>query len=156
MRVEAGTTAPDFALSSHLGHTVRLSSFRGQKNVVIAFHPLAFTPVCASQMQNYEADKVWFDEHGTHVLGLSVDAVPAKAEWAKALGGISFDLLADFHPKGAMAQSYGVYLEKRGLIARSTVIIDKQGVVRYATLFEAGGRRYAADLLAECQKINNS
>ncbi len=97
-----------------------------------------------------------FKAADTQVLGVSVDSKFSHDNWASSLGGVSYPLLADFHPKGAMAQSYGVYLEKRGLIARSTVIIDKQGVVRYATLVEAGGRRYAADLLAECQKINNS
>ena len=97
-----------------------------------------------------------FKAADTQVLGVSVDSKFSHDNWASSLGGVSNTLLADFHPKGAMAQSYGVYLEKRGLIARSTVIIDKQGVVRYAALVEAGGRRYAADLLAECQKINNS
>ena len=83
MRLQVGATAPDFALSSHRGDTVRLSSFRGEKHVVVAFHPLAFTSVCTTQMQSYETDKSWFDEHQTHVLGISVDAVPAKVEWAK-------------------------------------------------------------------------
>ena len=85
MRVQVGTTAPDFELGSHRGDTVRLSDFRGRKHVVIAFHPLAFTPVCATQMQNYEADQTWFGAHETHVLGISVDSVPAKIEWAKTL-----------------------------------------------------------------------
>ena len=74
MSVQVGETAPEFELPSHRGETVRLSSFAGQKNVVIAFHPLAFTPVCATQMQSYEQDKSWFDAHQTHLLGLSVDA----------------------------------------------------------------------------------
>ena len=135
MRLEAGATAPDFELSSHLGHTVRLSSFRSQKNVVIAFHPLAFTPVCASQMQNYEADKAWFDEHDTHVLGLSVDAVPAKAEWAKTLGGISFDLLADFHPHGEVAEAYGV-MRDGGISERAIFVVDKAGLVVFAKVYD--------------------
>ena len=79
-----------------------------------------------------------FKAADTQVLGVSVDSKFSHDNWASSLGGVSYPLLADFHPKGAMAQSYGVYLEKRGLIARSTVIIDKQGVVRYATLVEAG------------------
>jgi len=84
-----------------------------------------------------------------------VDSKFSHDNWANSLGGVSYPLLADFHPKGAMADSYGVYLADKGFIARSTVIIDKQGVVRYAALVEAGGRRHAADLLAECQKVNN-
>ncbi len=135
MRVEVGAIAPDFELSGHRGHTVRLSSFRGQKNVVIAFHPLAFTPVCASQMQNYEADKVWFDEHDTHVLGVSVDAVPAKVEWAKSLGGISFDLLADFHPHGRVAEAYGV-MREGGISERAVFVADKAGQVVFAKVYD--------------------
>ena len=107
MPLKIGEEAPDFELDSHLGHKVRVSGFRNIKNVVV-FHPLAWTPVCSNQMQNYESDKKWFDSHETHILALSVDAVPAKVGWAKSLGGISYDLLSDFHPKGLVAERYGV------------------------------------------------
>ena len=67
----------------------------------------------------------------TQVLGVSVDSRFSHENWAKSLGGISFWLLQDFHPKGDMAKKYGVYLEDKGITDRATVIIDKQGVVRY-------------------------
>ena len=70
--------------------------------------PLIHWPVCAAQMQNYEKDQDWFEARATHVLAVSVDAVPSKAAWAKSLGGISYDLLSDFHPHGAVAEAYGV------------------------------------------------
>jgi len=111
--------APDFELSSHRGDKVKLSSFRGRKHVVVAFHPLAFTPVCATQMQNYETDHSWFEEHDTQVLGISVDSAPAKIAWADALGGISYDLLSDFYPHGAVAEAFGVQREGVSLNARS-------------------------------------
>ena len=135
MSVQVGTTAPDFELPGHQGEPVRLSSFRGAKNVVVAFHPLAFTPVCASQMQNYEADTEWFATHDTHVLGISVDAVPAKVEWAKMLGGISFDLLADFHPHGAVAEAFGV-MREGGISERAVFFVDKVGVVVFAKVYD--------------------
>ena len=74
--------------------------------------------------------------------------------WANSLGGVSFPLMADFHPKGAMAEKYGVYLADKGITDRATVIIDKQGVVRYAVSVTPGGERNPKDLLAECQKVN--
>ena len=135
MSLQVGTTAPDFELSSHRGGRVRLSSFRGEKNVILAFHPLAFTPVCATQMQNYETDKVWFDTHETCLLGISVDATPAKAEWAKALGGVSFDLLSDFHPHGAVADAYGV-LRDDGVSERAIFVTDKTGCVVFAKVYD--------------------
>lgn len=112
-----------------------MSSFRGEKNVILAFHPLAFTPVCATQMQNYETDKAWFDTHETHLLGISVDATPAKAEWAKALGGVSFDLLSDFHPHGAVADAYGV-LRDDGVSERAIFVTDKTGCVVFAKVYD--------------------
>ena len=135
MGVQIGTTAPDFELRSHRGDTARLSSFRGRKHVVIAFHPLAFTPVCATQMRNYEAEQTWFGEHDTHVLSLSVDSVPAKIEWAKTLNGITYDLLSDFHPHGAVAQAYGVQRDD-GISERAVFVVDKAGQVVFAKVYD--------------------
>ena len=135
MSVQVGETAPAFELPSHRGETVRLSSFAGQKTVVIAFPPLAFTPVCAPQMQNYEKEKSWFDAHETHLLGLSVDAVPAKIEWAKALGGIKFDLLSDFHPHGGVAEAYGV-MRDGGISERAIFVVDKAGTIVFAKVYD--------------------
>lgn len=70
------------------------------------------------------------------------------------MGGISFPMLADFHPKGAMAESYGLYHADKGITDRATVIVDKEGIVRYAHSVGLGGIRAASDLLAECQKVN--
>jgi peroxiredoxin (alkyl hydroperoxide reductase subunit C) len=135
MSVQVGATAPDFELSSHRGDKVKLSSFRGLKHVVIAFHPLAFTPVCATQMQSYETDHAWFEEHDTHVLGISVDSVPAKIAWADALGGISYDLLSDFHPHGAVAEAFGVQREG-GISERAIFVVDKSGQVVFAKVYD--------------------
>ena len=135
MPLKTGEEAPDFELDSHLGHKVRLSSFRGVRNVVIAFHPLAWTPVCSNQMQNYESDKKWFDLHEAHILSLSVDAVPAKVAWAKSLGGISYDLLSDFHPKGMIAEKYGV-MRDGGITERAIFVVDKLGAIVFARVYD--------------------
>ena len=135
MQLSVGETAPDFELGSHRGGNVKLSSFRGRKHVVIAFHPLAWTPVCATQMQNYENDQDWFEQHDTHVLAISADAVPSKVEWAKSLGGISYDLLSDFYPHGAVAEAYGVARED-GLSERAVFVVDKAGQIAFAKIYD--------------------
>ncbi len=95
-----------------------------------------------------------FKAADTQVLGVSIDSRFCHENWATSLGGISFPLLADFHPKGAMTESYGLYLDDNGIADRATVIIDKQGIVRYANSVTPGGIRKSEDLLAECQKVN--
>ena len=86
-------------------------------------------------------------------MGVSIDSKHSHKNWAESLGGVSYPLLQDFHPKGEMAVSYGNYLEDKGYIARSTVIVDKQSIVRYSAL--ADGERMISELLAECKKINS-
>ncbi len=121
---EVGDIAPDFSLPSHQDRNkkVSLSEFKGKKNVVIAFHPLAFTPVCSAQMPAYEKDLERFHAADTEVLSISVDPQPSKAAWAKELGGVSFDLLSDFEPKGTVARKYGVYKEDAGISERALLI----------------------------------
>ena len=93
-----------------------------------------------------------FNAADTQVLGISVDSKESHENWAKSLGGLTFPLLQDYHPKGAMSESYGVYLDQKGYSARSTVIVDKKGMVCFSELAE--GERDISLLLAECQKIN--
>lgn len=136
MPLKPGDEAPDFELRSHRGGTVKLSDFRGKRQVVLAFHPLAFTPVCATQMAGYEADLAKFEEMGAAVLGISVDAQPAKSAWARTLGTISFDLLSDFHPHGDVAQKYGVYRPIEGISERALFVVDKQGTIAWAKVYD--------------------
>src|SRR5262245_56727434 len=136
--IAVGTTAPDFALPSHLvpfGTTVRLSDFRGLKNVVVAFHPLAFTPVCAQLMRTYEQERPRLDAADAHVLAISVDAGPSKKAWADSLGGISYDLLSDFHPHGKVAADYGV-MRDDGISERAIFIVGKDGKISWAKQYQ--------------------
>ena len=125
-----GAIAPDFVLPNQHRTPVRLSDFRGRKHVVLAFHPLAFTPVCSAQVQTYERERPRFDAEDTHVLVISNDAGPSKKAWGDLLGGVSWDLLSDFHPHGEVAARYGV-LRDDGLADRAIFLIDKDGIVRW-------------------------
>jgi peroxiredoxin len=135
MALKQGDEAPDFELRSHRGGTVRLSDYRGKQQVVLAFHPLAFTPVCATQMSGYQADLARFNDANAVVLGISIDAQPAKAAWAQTLGPISFDLLSDFHPHGEVAQKYGVYRAKDGISERAIFVVGKDGRIAWARTY---------------------
>ena len=135
MPLKPGDPAPDFDLRSHRGGRVKLSDYRGRKNVVLAFHPLAFTPVCATQMQTYETELPKFEAADTVVFGISIDAQPAKTAWAQSLGTLSFDLLSDFHPHGEVARHYGVFRENDGISERAIFVVDKAGRIAWARTY---------------------
>ena len=88
------------------------------------------------------------------MLGISVDSVYCHANWARDLGGISFPLLADFEPKGAVGGKYGLYLDCPGIDDRATVIVDASGVVRHASSVTPSGRRDIAALAALCEQVD--
>lgn len=155
MALKAGDEAPDFELPSHRGQfeKARLSDYRGRKNVVVAFHPLAFTPICAAQMQNYEADRAKLDAADAVVFGISTDPQPSKTAWAKTLGPISFELLSDFHPKGEVARKFGVYREKEGFTERAVFVIDKQGTVAWSRVYAIPDQPDNAEVLAALRSL---
>jgi len=125
---QVGEQAPDFTLKSGEGDEVTLSALRGQK-VVLAFYPLDWSPGCQDQMDGFTKDYAKFEAQGAQVFGISVDSTWSHKAWKDARG-LAFPLLADFHPKGAVAEAYGVYNAERGNARRVTFIIDEHGLVR--------------------------
>jgi peroxiredoxin len=148
-----GSEAPDFELRSHRGGTVKLSQFQGRQNVVLAFHPLAFTPVCATQMSSYESDIRKFESADTTILGISIDAQPAKTAWAKELGVSSFDLLSDNYPYGEVARRYGVFREQDGISERAVVVVDKNGKVAWSKVYDIPQQPGNMELLEELSRL---
>ncbi len=128
--LEVGTQAPDFELEDQDRNVVRLSSFRGEKNVVVVFYPLAFTGVCQGELCAIRDEIVDFSGDDVQTLAISVDSGPTHARWA-AEQGYTFPLLADFWPHGAVAKAYGVFDEDLGLALRGTFIVDKAGIIAY-------------------------
>lgn len=133
MTISVNDTAPDFELPSNEaengrpGKKYKLSSFRG-KPVVLAFYPLDFSPVCSKENACFRDDLKQFEQLGAQVLGISVDSVWTHDAFARSLQ-LSYPLLADFHPKGAVADSYGMYMADKGITKRATVVIDRNGKV---------------------------
>jgi mycoredoxin-dependent peroxiredoxin len=144
MAVQIGDEAPDFELPDQHGTPVKLSSFRGTKNVVLVFYPLAFSPVCSGELCALREEFPEVNRDDVELLTVSVDSMFAHRAWADA-EHFQFSLLADFWPHGAAAKQYGVFDEARGLATRGTFVIDKAGVVRWSVINPIPQARDIAD-----------
>jgi peroxiredoxin len=135
--LKVGDKAPDFSLEDQNGNPVTLSEYFGKKIIVLVFHPLAFTSVCDVQMPGYNRERQSFNGLNAQVFAISVDSVPAHRAWAAMLGGIDYPMLADFWPHGEVARRYGVLLDT-GVAARTTFVIDLDGIIRMIEVHEMG------------------
>jgi mycoredoxin-dependent peroxiredoxin len=144
MAVEIGEEAPDFELPDQHGTPVKLSSFRGSKNVVLVFYPLAFSPVCSAELCGMRDDFPEVARDDTELLTVSVDSFFTHRSWADA-ENFQFSLLADFWPHGAVAKAYGVFDSGRGVAIRGTFVIDKEGIVRWKVVNPIPQARDIAD-----------
>jgi peroxiredoxin len=131
MPIEVGAEAPDFVLKDQNNQEVRLSEFRGRRNVLLVFYPLAFTGTCQGELCSMQDNIGDFVSDSVQVLTVSVDSPYSHKVWAEQQG-YDFPLLADFWPHGAVARAYGVFNDERGFANRGTFIVDRSGVVRYA------------------------
>jgi peroxiredoxin len=127
-KVKVGDAAPDFTLQDQDGKDFKLSALKG-KRVLLSFHPLAWTDVCAKQMRSLEENYSSFESLNTVPVGISVDTVPAKKAWADNLGIKKVPLLSDFWPHGAVAKLYDIFREKNGFSERANIIVDEKGKI---------------------------
>ena len=138
MGITVGDQAPDFTLKSKSGDDLKeisLTDYKGQKNVVILFFPLAYTDVCTDEMCSVSGGLTDYDALDAQVLGISVDSPFAQAAWAREKG-IAIPLLSDFNKE--VSAAYGAQFEEliglRGVAKRSAFVIDKTGTVRFASV----------------------
>ncbi|GLW67301.1 peroxiredoxin [Actinomadura rubrobrunea] len=129
MAVEVGGGAPDFELKDQHGTPVKLSDYRGRKNVLLVFYPLAFSGVCTGELSAIRDELPTLGDD-VQVLAVSVDSMFSLRAWSEQ-EKYEFPLLSDFWPHGAVAQRYGVFDDERGVALRGTFIIDTEGVVRW-------------------------
>ncbi len=147
----AGDTAPDFTLVTTTGQPVTLSSFRGNKNVLVAFFPLAFTNTCSAELAGFTTDFAAFESAGVAVIPVSVDAVPSLKAWKEKLS-IGPELASDF--RRDTARAYGVLNEDKFFANRSYFLIDKKGIVRWSHVEKLNGeKRENSEILAEIAKL---
>jgi peroxiredoxin len=131
--IQTGKKVDDFILKDQNGQDFQLSEYRGEK-VLLSFHPLAWTSICALQMQALEKNIRSFDKLNTVAVGLSVDSVPCKAAWAKSLKIKKTKILADFWPHGDVAKSMGL-LRSEGFSERANVIVNEAGKVIFVKVY---------------------
>src|ERR1700687_5376077 len=135
MAVTVGQPAPEFTLKDQNQQEVKLADFKVKKNVVLMFYPLDWSPVCSNEHACMVNDLKKFESLDAQVLGISVDSVWSHKAFAEKMK-ISYPLLADFQPRGAVAEKYGVYLPEKGITGRAIFIIDKQGKVAWAKNYD--------------------
>lgn len=142
----AGDRAPDFALQSTAGTTVKLSELRGKSPVLLAFFPLAFTSTCTAELCEFSDNFDQFAGKGVVVLPISVDSVPTLKEF-KAKHAMKTDLLSDF--KREASRAYGVLREDTFFSERAYFLVDRDGVVRWTHVeSKLGDKRDTAELFA--------
>ena len=135
MSIAVGQPAPDFTLPNQDKQEVKLSDFKGKKNVVLVFYPLDWSPVCTNEHACLVNDMKAFETLDAQVLGVSVDSVWSHKAYAEKMG-IKYPLLADFQPRGAAAEKYGVFLADKGITGRAIVIVNKEGKVAWAKNYD--------------------
>jgi mycoredoxin-dependent peroxiredoxin len=130
MAIAVGQAAPDFTLKDQYDKEVKLSDFRGTKSVVLMFYPLDWSPTCTQEHVCFVNDMKKFESLDAEVLGISVDSTWSHKAYAEKMG-IKYSLLADFQPRGAVAEKYGIYLPDKGITGRAIVIVSKDGKVAW-------------------------
>lgn len=146
MALAVGDPAPDFTLPATVGDKITLSDYRGKKNVLLMFYALDFSGVCSTENKQCAEMLPSRGADDVQVLGISVDSLWAHKAFA-AQNGITYPLLADFHPKGAVAEKYGVFLAEKGFSARTAFIIGKDGRIKEIVASEIPVARDIAQLL---------
>ena len=149
---QIGDLAPDFTVASTSGKDVSLSSFRGKRNVLLAFFPLAFTGTCTKELVCFTEDFDQFVGKGVEILPISVDATPSLKEFKSKLQ-IKTELLSDF--KRDVSRAYGVLDEDRFYSNRAYFLIDKEGRVRWSHIEGNNGeRRDNGEILAAIKLLS--
>jgi peroxiredoxin len=152
MAIAVGQTAPDFSLKDQYDKDVKLSEFAGKKNVVLVFYPLDWSPVCSNEHACLVNDMKRFETLDAAVLGVSVDSAWSHKAYAEKMG-IKYSLLADFNPRGAMADKYGVYLAEKGITGRAIVIVGKDGKVAWVKNYDIPVVPDVAEVAAALQQV---
>ncbi len=134
MSLAVGQPAPDFTLKNQDQKDVRLADYRG-KNVVLVFYPLDWSPVCTNEHACFVSDMKKFEKLNAQVLGISVDSVWSHKAFAEKLG-IRYPLLADFQPRGSVAEKFGIYLADKGITGRAIAIVDQAGKLAWFKQYE--------------------
>ncbi|SFA47687.1 Peroxiredoxin [Pedobacter suwonensis] len=150
--LQQGDTAPDFELNATPNQKIKLKDFKG-KNVILAFYPADWSPVCSDQMALYNEMLKYFNKYDAQIFGVSVDSVWCHLAFAENRK-LHFPLLADFEPKGAVSKAYGVYDDEVGESKRALFVIDKEGKIAWSYLSPVAVNPGADGILDALEKLS--
>jgi len=148
--IGVGDIAPDFESEDQNGKKVKLSQYRGKKNVLLAFFPFAFSPVCTNELGDLKEKEETILKLDTQILASSVDSTWSEKAFAKELG-VKFPILGDFRKQ--VATLYGALYEDKGFARRTIFVIDKQGRVAYKREYKPGTQPNIDQALAVLKKL---
>lgn len=152
--LEIGKQAPDFELHATPDQTIKLSDFKG-KNIILAFYPADWSPVCSDQMALYNEMLKFFGKKNAQLFGVSVDSTWCHGAFSKDRK-LHFPLLADFEPKGKVSKAYGVYDEKLGESKRALFVIDEDGKIAWSYLSPTAVNPGADGILDALDKLTKT
>ncbi len=155
MAIAVGQAAPDFSLKDQYDKEVKLSDLKGKKNVVLVFYPLDWSPTCTQEHVCFVNDMVRFETLDAEVLGVSVDSTWSHKAYAEKMG-IKYSLLADFNPRGAMSEKYGVYLADKGITGRAVIIVNKDGKVAWVKNYDIPVVPDVAEVASALQQVKTA
>ncbi|MDR3749395.1 MAG: redoxin domain-containing protein [Acidobacteriota bacterium] len=143
--LKVGDEVPDFELPAVIGNIkqrFKLSDYRGKNNIVVAFYPADWTPVCASQLPGLNADLERFAGYDAQIVGISTDSIPSHTAWQKKeIGILNYPLASDFYPHGQVANLFGILREGDplpGVAERAIFVIDKKGKLAFGKVYPIG------------------
>ena len=129
--LKIGDIAPNFTLPAQDGKKISLSDYKGKKNVLLAFYPQDFTPICSHQLPSYSKQVDKFEALNTQVLAIGIASIPVHIAWIDSLGGLDYPLLADWVPFAEVSKKYDAFIPRLGFGKRAIFIVDKEGIIRY-------------------------
>ena len=160
LALNVGDIAPDFELPAVTGEkrsNVKLSDFRGKRNVVLAFYPLDWSSTCTAEMPAFNAALSRFRNADAEIVGISVDSVHSHIAWQeKSIGMLDYPLASDFFPHGKTAQAYGIFRDGNpipGIAERAVFVVDKQGKIAFAKIYELGELPEVDDVVEAIEKL---
>ena len=145
-----GNLAPDFELEDQTGKKVKLSSFRGKKNILLAFYPLSFSPVCTNELGELKEKEDTILKLDAKILAASVDSTWVQKAFAKDLG-VRFSLLSDFQKKAIPL--FGTFYEDKGFAKRAIFVVDKKGKIVYKKVYEPTQQPDIDEAIAALKKL---
>jgi peroxiredoxin len=140
MAIGTGDAAPEFDLEETYRTRVRLADYRGRRNVLLVFHPFAFTAICAEEAMDLQENLDSFRNANTEIVFVSCDASAARQAWRKELGA-EYTFASDFWSHGESTKRYGVFNDETGAPIRGTFLIDRDGTVVWSLVNDADTRR---------------